>query len=62
MRSNDWAGDRVQDGTPPELFVLRRAAAFQAYYEHMPLRRSSMPRTLMTMPIYRRFTFGAWPR
>ena len=55
---SDWAGDRVQDGTPPELFVLRRAAAFQAYYEHMPLRRGSMPRTLMSMPIYRRFTFG----
>ncbi|HEX6012246.1 MAG TPA: alkaline phosphatase D family protein, partial [Geminicoccaceae bacterium] len=55
---NNWAGDRDQDGTPPELFVLRRAAAFQAYYEHMPLRRASMPRTLMAMPIYRRFAFG----
>jgi alkaline phosphatase D len=55
--ANDWAGDLAGD-TPPELFVLRRAAAFQAYYEHMPLRRSSLPRTLVTMPIYRRFTFG----
>jgi alkaline phosphatase D len=55
---NNWAGDSDQDGTPPELFVLRRAAAFQAYYENMPLRRSSMPRTLTTMPIYRRFAFG----
>jgi alkaline phosphatase D len=55
---NNWAGDRDQDGVPPELFLLRRAAAFQAYYEHMPLRRASMPRTLMTMPIYRRFAFG----
>ncbi len=36
------------DGTPGstpsvEEFPRRRAAAYQAYYEHMPLRRSSMP-------------------
>jgi len=39
---NNWAGD-VDDGVPPELFRLRRAAAFQAWYEHMPLRRRSLP-------------------
>jgi alkaline phosphatase D len=55
---NNWAGDIDQDGTPPELFILRRAAAFQAYFEAMPLRRSSLPRTLTTMPIYRRFAVG----
>jgi len=31
------------DGTPEE-FLPRRAAAYQAYYEHLPLRRRSMPR------------------
>ncbi|MDE8651829.1 alkaline phosphatase D family protein [Novosphingobium album (ex Liu et al. 2023)] len=41
---NNWAGLQDQDGTPPELFALRRAAAFQAFYEHMPLRLSAMPR------------------
>lgn len=40
---NDWADKWDQDGTPPEVFLFRRAAAFQAYYEHMPLRRSAMP-------------------
>lgn len=40
---NDWAGDRDQDATPPEIFRYRRAAALQAFYEHMPLRRASMP-------------------
>ena len=34
---NDYAGDRQEDGTPPEAFLLRRAAAYRAYYEHMPL-------------------------
>lgn len=40
---NNWAADIDQDGTPPELFRLRRAAAAQAYYEMMPLRKASFP-------------------
>lgn len=54
---NDWAGDQDQDGTPPELFRLRRAAAFQAYYEHMPLRRRSLP-SPVHLQLYRQITFG----
>lgn len=54
---NNWADDRDQDGTPPEVFRLRRAAALQAYYEHMPLRRRSMPRN-GHMHMYRRASFG----
>jgi len=34
---NNWAGDISEENTPPELFLLRRAAAFQAWYEHMPV-------------------------
>ena len=30
---NDYAGDRDEHDTPPEVFLLRRAAAYQAYYE-----------------------------
>jgi len=41
---NDYADDRQEDGTPPEEFLLRRAAAYQAYYEHMPLPASMRPR------------------
>lgn len=41
----------------PEQFLARRAAAYQAYYENLPLRRSSMPRGA-DMQLYRRFTYG----
>jgi alkaline phosphatase D len=34
---NDYANDRSQDLEAPEVFLARRAAAYQAYYEHMPL-------------------------
>ena len=40
---NDYAGDQDEQGTPSELFLLRRAAAYQAYYETMPLRRATLP-------------------
>jgi alkaline phosphatase D len=54
---NDWAGDRDQDGTDPQLFLLRRAAAFQAYYEHMPIRATALPRG-PDLTLYQRFTIG----
>jgi len=40
---NDYAGDRQEDGAPVEEFLQRRAAAYQAYYEHMPLPLSMRP-------------------
>ena len=40
---NDYAGDRDEHDTPPEVFLLRRAAAYQAYYESMPVRASMIP-------------------
>ncbi|MDJ1157018.1 alkaline phosphatase D family protein [Chelatococcus sp. SYSU_G07232] len=54
---NNWAGDRSEENTPPELFLLRRAAAFQAWYEHMPVRRALMPRGPDILA-YRRFAVG----
>ncbi len=54
---NNWAGEIDEDGTPPELFLLRRAAAYQAYYENMPLRRTSWPNP-SNMVMYRRFPIG----
>jgi alkaline phosphatase D len=54
---NDWAGDTTEENTPPELFLLRRAAAFQAWYEHLPLRRAQMPRG-PDLLAYRRFAVG----
>ena len=54
---NNWAASADQDGTPAKVFAMRRAAAFQAYYEHMPLRRSSLPRGTR-LQLYRRLRFG----
>jgi alkaline phosphatase D len=36
--SNDYAGKWSQFDDDPELFLRRRAAAYQAFYEHMPVR------------------------
>ncbi|GAA4436611.1 alkaline phosphatase D family protein [Phytohabitans houttuyneae] len=56
---NNWADEIPQDPDlqSPEAFRARRAAAFQAYYEHMPLRREATPRGL-DMRLYRRLRFG----
>lgn len=34
---NDYADDQDQAYTPPAVFLRRRAAAYRAYFEHMPL-------------------------
>ncbi|MFC0686854.1 alkaline phosphatase D family protein [Novosphingobium clariflavum] len=54
---NNWAADFDQDGTAPEVFAFRRAMAMQAYYEHMPLRRTSMPQG-GHMRMYREARYG----
>lgn len=53
---NNWGGE----GPPYEdnaQFIARRSAAFQAYYEHMPLRKVNAPANL-NIQLYRRFNFG----
>lgn len=40
---DNWVQD-IDDVSPPEVFRTRRAAALQAWYEHMPVRRALMPR------------------
>ena len=42
----------------PELFLRRRAAAYQAFYEHMPVRPILSRPDGPAMRIYDRFTFG----
>lgn len=37
---NDYAALANRQGLPPEVFAPRRAAAYQAYFEHMPIRPS----------------------
>jgi alkaline phosphatase D len=41
--SNDYADDHSQWAHPRDWFLARRAAAYRAYYEHMPLRRHMVP-------------------
>jgi alkaline phosphatase D len=56
---NNYAGDIPQD--PPKQskkdFMARRAVAYQAYYEHMPLRRTSVANG-SDIQLYRRLSFG----
>jgi alkaline phosphatase D len=54
---NDYANDRSQHDGPRDAFLLRRAAAYQAYYEHMPLPASMRPRG-PAMPIHARIEIG----
>ncbi|HET7696038.1 MAG TPA: alkaline phosphatase D family protein [Vicinamibacterales bacterium] len=54
---NNYAGDISENTDPRDLFLARRAAAYQAYYEHMPLRRRSVPAG-PDIQLYRQFTYG----
>jgi alkaline phosphatase D len=54
---NNYAGLIQEAGAPVEQFALRRAAAYKAYYEHMPLRRSSIPRGAL-LQLYRSLAYG----
>ncbi|WP_238580843.1 alkaline phosphatase D family protein [Streptomonospora alba] len=54
---NNWADEISQDDDPSAEFLQRRADAFQAYYENMPLRRSSMP-VGPDMGLHRRISYG----
>jgi len=57
--SNDYAGDHDEhpDRFPQEAFLRRRAAAYQAYYEHQPLRTANLPHG-PDMLLYRRLEYG----
>ena len=54
---NDYADDQSEKRTPRAEFLRRRAAAYRAYYEHMPLRPAMAPRGA-AIPLYRRRRFG----
>jgi alkaline phosphatase D len=54
---NDYANDRSENLDHPEWFLARRAAAYKAFYEHMPMRREMLPFGPHAR-IYTRATFG----
>ena len=41
--ANDYAGELSYQGDPRDVFLARRAAAYQAWYEHQPFPRGFMP-------------------
>ncbi|MGW1022256.1 alkaline phosphatase D family protein [Streptomyces sp. NPDC002577] len=54
---NNYAGDTPENSVPPEEFLLRRAAAYRAYWENQPLRRPEQPEG-SDMQLYRRLHWG----
>jgi len=55
--ADNWAGVHPRNGVPSDAFMQRRTAAFQAYYENMPLRRACTPRGT-ELQLFRRFQWG----
>ncbi|PXY20721.1 alkaline phosphatase D family protein [Prauserella muralis] len=54
---NNYAAEHSRYGISPEDFERRRAVAYRAYYENMPLRRAALPRG-PDMRLYRRTPWG----
>ena len=55
---NDYAGAQSQDKHPRDFFLRRRAAAYKAFYEHMPLRRTARPHG-SDLQLFRQVNFGS---
>ncbi len=55
---NNYASDIAEDDQTPEQLLIRRAAAYQAYFEFMPI-RLPVGRQGPDMPIHRRLRFGS---
>jgi len=55
---NDYADRWSEYFDDPAQFLLRRAAAYQAFYEHMPVRPVLSRPNGPLMRVYDRFTFG----
>ncbi|MDZ4370275.1 MAG: alkaline phosphatase D family protein [Phenylobacterium sp.] len=59
--SNDYGNDQDRSNPDPAAFLRRRAAAYQAYFENMPLRAAARPRG-PDMPLYRATDWGRLAR
>jgi alkaline phosphatase D len=56
--SNDYADRWSENFDDPDMFLRRRAAAYQAFYEHMPVRPILSRPEGPVMRIYDRYSFG----
>ncbi|WP_399945243.1 alkaline phosphatase D family protein [Streptomyces sp. BBFR25] len=54
---NNYAGDTPENDIPPSEFLLRRAAAYRAYWENQPLRAAQLPQG-PDARLYRRLHWG----
>ncbi len=59
--SNNYANDIAANDQPKELFLERRAAAYQVNYEWLPLPKSCAP-TGLNSRMYRRLSYGPLAR
>ena len=55
---NDYANDQDRHYTEPQQFLLRRAAAYQAYFEHQPIMISPDANQPASMKLYDHFVWG----
>ena len=55
---NDYGGDQDRTNPDPATFLKRRAAAYQVFYENMPLRRTQVP-VGPEMLLYRSLAWGS---
>ena len=55
---NNYADEVADRSVEQPGFLERRAAAYRAYYENMPLRRASVPRGI-DLQLYRRVSWGS---
>jgi alkaline phosphatase D len=55
--ANDYGGDQDRTNPDPKVFLRRRAAAYQVFYENMPLRRAQMPKG-PDLTLYRSLEWG----
>lgn len=56
--ANDYSGDAPEYDVPSPAFAARRAAAYQAYYEHMPIRARFAQKPKPEVRIYRGLRYG----
>lgn len=55
---NDYANDQDRQYTDPQQFLLRRAAAYQAYFEHQPILVMPDDKQPASMRLYDHYVWG----